>query len=133
MALPDGRTVVACSFPDGGYDPADQPDFGLYLDARWQPPWPHDHIDWPDFGLPTDVDALMTALRHVLDRVSSGQVVEIGCLGGHGRTGTALACLAVLAGGSDDPVGWIREVYCTSAVETEDQVELVRVMANTKG
>jgi hypothetical protein len=36
------------------------------------------------------------ALELLLDRARAGQRVEIGCYGGHGRTGTALACLAIL-------------------------------------
>jgi len=51
---------------------------------------------------------------------------EIGCLGGHGRTGTALACLAVLAGHSPaDAVAWVRTHYCDHAVETDDQAAFV--------
>lgn len=54
-------------------------------------------------------------------------IVEIGCLGGHGRTGTGLACLAVLVGAPRDPaVSWVRENYCSLAVETSVQEDLVR-------
>ena len=49
-------------------------------------------------------------------------MVEIGCLGGHGRTGTALACLAVLAGTpAAEAVAWVRGAYCPKAVETDAQ------------
>lgn len=52
----------------------------------------------------------------------AGQHVEVGCLGGHGRTGTALACLAVLAGHpAGDAVAWVRSGYCAKAVETPGQ------------
>ena len=61
VVLPDGSTVLAASLigpdPDERVDP---PDFGLYLDDRWDPPWPHTHARWPDFGLPADVDGLRT-------------------------------------------------------------------------
>ncbi|MEM7323112.1 MAG: protein-tyrosine phosphatase family protein [Actinomycetota bacterium] len=129
VALPDGRTVVGCSHPNSGYGEAGQPDFGLYLDPRWDPPWPHDHLDWPDFGLPTDRRRLVAALSDVLDRAASGQTVELGCLGGHGRTGTALALLAVMVGCDEEPVRWVRRVYCGHAIETEAQAELVRGFA----
>ena len=53
--------------------------------------------------------------------------VEIGCYGAQGRTGTALACLAVLCGHPpDDAVRWTRETYCVRAVETPDQEAFVR-------
>ena len=48
--------------------------------------------------------------------------VEIGCLGGLGRTGTVLACMAVLAGVDPlDAVPWVRENYRSGAIETPDQ------------
>ncbi|MGI9594561.1 MAG: protein-tyrosine phosphatase family protein [Acidimicrobiales bacterium] len=126
VALPDGTTVWACSFPVDGYQRERPPDFGLYLDARWQPPWPHSHIEWPDFGLPADQDALVNSLAALLARARRGENVEVGCLGGHGRTGTAIACLAALTGVAQDPVEWVRAGYCAQAVETDDQAELAR-------
>ncbi|MFC7619493.1 protein-tyrosine phosphatase family protein [Microlunatus sp. GCM10028923] len=127
VALPDGTTVVAASFtPPAPYLRERPPDHGLYLDQAWSPPWPHDHLDWPDFGVPADTDQLITTLRSVLDRARSGQRVELGCLGGHGRTGTALAVLAVLAGRRpDEAVAWVRTTYCDRAVETAEQEALV--------
>lgn len=102
------------------------PDFGLYLDHQWLPAWPHAHVDWPDFGLPVDEPAMIEALDDLLRRARSGAIVETGCLGGHGRTGTAVACLAVLAGLREDPVEWVRSTYCRLAVETDEQAEMVR-------
>jgi len=125
VALPDGTTVVAVSF-DPTYERESPPDFGLYLDHRWAPPWPHAHVDWPDFGLPADAAAFVASLQDVLARSRRGEVVEVGCLGGHGRTGTALACLAVLAGADGDPVEWVRSTYCKRAVETDEQAAFAR-------
>jgi hypothetical protein len=131
VALPGRAEVVAVSFDDAdpyGRDPT--PDYGLYLDGRWRPPWPHDHVDWPDFGVPADAAGLMAALRAVLRRARAGDQVEVGCLGGHGRTGTALACLAVLGGHPPtDAVAWVRPNYCASAVETDDQAAFVANLA----
>jgi hypothetical protein len=123
VVLADGTAVVPVSLLGG--DPCERdvaPAFGLYLDARWDPPWPHAYVDWPDFGLPVDGDGLRAALVALLDRARAGERVEIGCLGGHGRTGTALACLAVLAGTpADQAVAWARGAYCPRAVETDAQ------------
>lgn len=53
--------------------------------------------------------------------------VEISCRGGGGRTGSALAVLAVLSGvDPEDAVGWIRRHYRTRAVETPWQQTWVR-------
>ncbi len=63
----------------------------------------------------------------LLDRARAGQRVEIGCYGGHGRTGTALACLAILCGQAPgEAVGWVRAGYCERAVETDEQEAFVR-------
>jgi hypothetical protein len=122
----DGTTVMGVRFlGDDPYVRDDPPDFGLYLDERWHPPWPHEHLDWPDFSVPGDLDALRRALNDLLDRARKGEQVEVGCLGGHGRTGTALACLAVLTGTpANDAVAWVRANYCYKAIETDAQEQL---------
>jgi hypothetical protein len=131
VELPDGARVTAVSFHEPApYERGAAPDFGLYLDHRWDPPWAHQHVDWPDFGVPTDEEALRTALEDLLGRARAGQQVEVGCLGAHGRTGTALACAAVLAGiAPDEAVGWVRSAYCERAVETSEQAEFVSTFA----
>jgi hypothetical protein len=123
VLLPDGITVTAASFdPANPYLRERLPDYGLYLDPQWQPPWDHDNLEWPDFGVPDDARPVLKALRFLRDRAHSGQQVEIGCFGGHGRTGTALACLAVLGGTpSQDAVTWVKANYCSEAVETPEQ------------
>ena len=76
--------------------------------------------------MPADSAAFVASLRSLLARARQGEVVELGCLGGHGRTGTALACLAVLAGTSPPAaVAWVRSAYCSQAVETPDQEAFV--------
>ena len=127
VELPEGTSVTAVSFDaDDPYARASAIDFGLYLDTQWMPPWPHAHVAWPDFGVPTDPGTLVTALEDLLTRARAGQAVELGCLGGHGRTGTALACLASLTGQPPrDPVSWVRANYCVKAVETREQEEFV--------
>jgi hypothetical protein len=132
VVLPDGTTVTAVSFDaTGPYHRDVPPDFGLYLDELWDPPWPHEHVAWPDFGLPADLADATEAFRDLLIRARRGEAVEIGCLGGHGRTGTAVACLAVLAGApADEAVAWVRDVYCPLAVETDEQVAFVAAFSS---
>jgi hypothetical protein len=129
VVLPDGTQVTAVSFDARDPYARDQtPDFGLYLDPQWEPPWPHDHLYWPDFGVPSDSPPVVTALRSLLERARGGEQVEVGCLGlrGHGRTGTALACMAILCGSPrGDAVAWVRENYCPNAVESAQQVAFV--------
>lgn len=123
VVLPDGTGVTAVSF--GGPNPyarEQPPDFGLYLDRRWQPPWACEYLDWPDFGVPEEPSRVVAVLRSLLERAQAGERVEVGCLGGHGRTGTALAVLAVLCGHpASEAVTWVRANYCSAAVETTEQ------------
>ena len=127
VALPDGSVVVAASFdPNDPYTREDPPDFGLYFDRHWSPPWQHAQFDWPDFGVPASTADLRNALAGLHERSRRGERVELGCLGAHGRTGTALACLAVLAGvPASSAVAWVRRAHCEKAVETPDQAALV--------
>ncbi|HYZ99752.1 MAG TPA: hypothetical protein VE575_13425, partial [Acidimicrobiales bacterium] len=134
VKLADGTSVTAVSFVAGdpySRDPA--PAYGLYLDDRWDPPWPHEHAAWPDFGVPRDPDQLRGSLQRLLARARAGDLVDLGCLGGHGRTGTALACLAVLTGTpADQAVGWVRTHYCPKAVETDAQAVFVEAFGRSR-
>jgi protein-tyrosine phosphatase len=86
-------------------------------ESRW--------VRWPDFRLPADQAALRSALAEALDRAATGRV-EVACGGGRGRTGTALACLAVLDGvPADEAVAWVRQHYDPRAVETRAQARFV--------
>ena len=127
VRLPDGTVINAVSYDPGQpCDRDEEPDFGLYLDPRWEAPWDHDHLGWPDFGVPEDQAQVKAALESLIQRSRDGQTVELGCVGGHGRTGTALATAAVLTGlDPSEAVGWIRATYCAEAVETSAQESFV--------
>ena len=127
MEFPDGRRVRGRGFrrpvPAGP-----QPDFGVYLLARDPGPfdWDHRWVRWGDFRTPTSTDDALDALAEAYRR-SQSERVEIACGGGVGRTGTALAVLAVLAGiPRDEAVAWVRGRYNKRAVETPWQRRWVR-------
>jgi hypothetical protein len=125
VTFPDGTSVYALNIDsrNGSYPP---PDFGLYLDWRWRPTWNAVVIPWEDFEELEDTASLFEQVRVAFERAKIGQWVEIGCLAGCGRTGTALACMAVLAGiPAQDAVRWVRTNYDQDAVETSDQIDLV--------
>lgn len=127
VVLPNGTAVMAVSFdPNDAYTREGRPDFGLYLDHNWSPPWEHDHVQWPDFSVPVSADELRDKLTGLLERARRGALVEMGCLGSHGRTGTALACLAILAGvPPTEAVAWVRSAHCEKSVETPEQAAFV--------
>lgn len=63
----------------------------------------------------------MGTLRAVFADAGSNRV-EVACQGGRGRTGTALAVLAILSGiDPTDAVTWVRARYHPRAVETRWQ------------
>lgn len=104
-----------------------QPTFALYLLARRPPPveWEHRWLRWPDFGLPTDRADAAQALREAWTRTDVDRV-EVACSGGRGRTGTALACIAVLDGvPAREAVAYVRRNYSRHAVETPWQRRFV--------
>lgn len=96
-----------------------EPDFALYLQGRPPPPvaWESRWLRWPDWWLPADPGEVREALADLWQRAASERV-EVACSGGRGRTGTALACLAILDGvAAKDAVRYVREHYDPRAVE----------------
>lgn len=129
MTLPDGTRIRALSISERN-DSDPTRDFGLYLDERWEPTWPAELVAWPDFGLPTDPELAAAQIERAFERARGGETVEIGCLGGLGRTGTVVACLAVLAGVEpSEAVAWVRSNYRPGAVESADQEQWVEWFA----
>ena len=98
LRLPSGRLVRGRGLrrPPVGPPP---PTFGVYLlgepppEVAWESRW----LRWPDFGLPRDRTRAREVLREAWERAGTDRV-ELACAGGRGRTGTALACLAILDG-----------------------------------
>ncbi|MEC0174598.1 protein phosphatase [Paenibacillus favisporus] len=126
LRLPSGRLVrgraLRRPLPSGL-----QPTFALYL--LWQQPapvtWESRWIPWSDFWLPKNKVAAADALREAWIRAEVERV-EIACGGGVGRTGTALACLAVIDGvPNHKAVDYIRRHYNPRAVETPWQRRFV--------
>jgi hypothetical protein len=122
--LEDGLHVFASAWFDKpsngerskGQGFAGRPDVGFYLDTRWASesllvspgfdPRFAKKADssriilypWEDWGVPERPQVFRRALRWLLTEASRGKTVEIACMGGHGRTGTTLACLLVTQG-----------------------------------
>ena len=125
LTLPSGRGVRGRAWRD--VPPGPQPDLGVYLLPRppAATPWESRWVRWPDFALPTDPALLREALVELLARCGEERT-EVACLGGTGRTGTALACLAVLDGvPPGEAVAFVRQGYRPKAIETKAQARFV--------
>jgi protein-tyrosine phosphatase len=121
VRFPDETIVRASALPDRLAN-EEWREFGLYADERWGPSWPHEIICWEDFGVPDDLEKAARQICRAFALARGGAHVEIGCAGGIGRTGTILACMAVLAGvPKAKAVEWVRENYNPYAVETDEQ------------
>ncbi|MFG2043262.1 protein-tyrosine phosphatase family protein [Dactylosporangium sp. NPDC048998] len=118
LRLPSGRLIRGRGLrrPPAEVDPQ----YGLYLLGKPPPDpgWPYAWLRWPDFRLPADRTAAAAAFAEALRRAGDERV-EVACHGGRGRTGTALACIAVLDGvPAGEAVAYVRRHYHPHAVET---------------
>lgn len=120
LRLPSGRLVRGRGLRHPLEPGAPRPSYGVYLlggrppEVDWEVRW----LRWPDFRLPTDRADARAVLAEAWERAAAERV-EIACGGGRGRTGTALACLAVLDGvPPGEAVAYVREHYDRHAVET---------------
>ena len=126
MPLPSGRLVRGRGLrrPEPGGAP---PTFEIFLVGE-RPPlvgWEARWLRWPDFRLPPDPDQVRRTLAEAWQRAATERV-GLACAGGLGRTGTALACLAILDGvPSGRAVAYVREHYHRRAVETPGQRRFV--------
>jgi hypothetical protein len=115
VRLPGGALVRGRRLGDAP-SPAD---FTLVLANGPLPDWPSRRVGWRDFWVPSDTADALDGLREVRRRALAGERAEVACRGGVGRTGTALAALAVLDGLTpEEAVHWVRAHYHRRAVET---------------
>ncbi|BCB86189.1 protein-tyrosine phosphatase family protein [Phytohabitans suffuscus] len=127
VRLPSGRLIRGRGLRRP-LPPGPKPTFGVYLLGKPPPAfdWESRWVRWPDLWLPSERDDARAALREAWERAPDERV-EIACAGGRGRTGTALASLAVLDGVPPaEAVAWIRARYDRHAVETPWQKRFVR-------
>lgn len=154
--LQDGLYVFASAWVDKPTTPGSprwsgfkgQPDIGFYLDSRWaserllispgfNPPFSKGSrsprivlYPWEDWGVPEHPRLFARAIHWLLAEARRGREIEIACMGGHGRTGTALACLLVEQGMTPNrAIGRVRSRYCEEAIESRKQTDFIRSLA----
>ena len=142
FVLPNARKVYLSARCRGGKElQGPLPDTAVYLDASWvetnsiltndsydSTDVQQIHVMWVKWGdgQVVPVAILDKIVRYVLDALEKEHNVEIGCIGGHGRTGTLAAALCVKLGEeAEDALMRVWEGYCDKAVETVKQEGLV--------
>jgi hypothetical protein len=126
LCLPSGRLVRGRGLRRA-LAPGPTPTFAVYLLGRRPPAvtWESRWVRWPDFWLPSERTQARQVLHEAWERALAERV-EIACGSGRGRTGTALACLAVIDGvPADEAVAFVRQHYNPQAVETPWQERYV--------
>jgi hypothetical protein len=80
-------------------------------------------LDWADGGVPPVALGFFREVISILEARGGGKVV-FACMGGHGRTGTALAAVLIACKEftAAEAVEYVRSKHCTKACETEKQL-----------
>lgn len=86
-------------------------------------------LDWPDMTAPTGIGIRFWQELHRMLPPHTA----VACMGGHGRTGTALAAILVADGmGGDEAIKAVRGKHCTRAIETREQEAYIRALAQAR-
>lgn len=78
-----------------------------------------------DMHAPDDPASFLQLIAYLAEQLQAGKRVHIGCVGGHGRTGTVLAALVTHMTGEKDSISYVRRHYCKKAVESAEQVRFL--------
>jgi hypothetical protein len=83
-----------------------------------------------DMGIPKK-ENLKIVINKIIPVLKKGGRVHVQCIGGHGRTGTVLACLIHKINKETNPVNWVKHNYCEKAVESYAQVVFISEFTKT--
>lgn len=83
------------------------------------------NIKWPDMAAPPVRKGFWLKLHEWVKANEEINKVIVYCMGGHGRTGTALSGVLVEASSykPEDAVAFVRKHYCDRTVESSSQIE----------
>lgn len=96
---------------------------------------PHEiSIPTEDFSIP-EFNDMEQGMVHAITYMAEGYDVYAGCMGGIGRTGLFMGCMAKLMKDMGepvyDPVKYVRHHYKAHAIETQEQQDFVRTFDTT--
>lgn len=111
------------------------------LIEKWYKQPEHIVLGWPDMGVPLLSREFWLELVEILrkkgrDRARHSNVYKVlfHCMGGHGRTGTALSIMGAFVGGWDSHlIATMRVLYCEHGVESQGQVGYIEKITGIPG
>lgn len=120
---PEGAIVLNCTSTSRYYgsDTKVPEAFRSALAAHLDQPSREIVLDWQDGGTPPVLATFWLALVKLCRQEEAPLVIH--CLGGHGRTGTALAALLIAVDGvvATEAIDRVRALHCDRAIETASQ------------
>jgi len=90
------------------------------------------YLATPDHGVIRNIGLFIDLVEWAVEQALGGKRVGVGCMGGHGRTGTFLSAALLAANptwNAKEAVEFLRAQYCKDAVESESQVDLLVALA----
>jgi len=122
---------ASCNHPREGFDIYVGLDWGMARMSHqypWEPPSKVVEVYFPvtDGKAPKDTAQFKRLVLWLVEQLALGKRIHVGCIGGHGRTGTLIAALVCVVHGNPKAGEWVREHYCKSAIETKEQVEFLQ-------
>lgn len=79
----------------------------------------------PDMRAPSNPKEFKELINWLVKQIRCANKVHIGCIGGHGRTGTVLVALVAVMTDTKDAIAYVRKHYCAKAVESQEQVDFL--------
>lgn len=78
-----------------------------------------------DMAAPADPKQFSKLIDYLAVQLTASKKIHVGCIGGHGRTGTVLSALVAVMAGEKDAITYVRDHYCVKAVESASQVDFL--------
>lgn len=102
-------------------------DYGHRKDPRAYPWNEGESFQFPitDMHAPDDPVEFRKLIDWIAVQLTAGKKIHLGCIGGHGRTGTVLAALVSVMAGEKDAITYVRDHYCKKAVESQAQIRFL--------
>lgn len=85
-----------------------------------------------DMQAPVNPKSFDKLINWMVQQLEDGKRVHVGCIGGHGRTGTVIAAIVKVMLGEEDAIMWVRKHYCKKAVESAAQINFLNTYYGIK-